>query len=181
MKDILFRGFTTDGRYSDSNTKIIVDGESYTGIWVYGNLIVNGDYCCILQPDEALHPMDQPYLDPFMGSIHGYATPVIPSTVGMFTGEYDKNGKRIFEHDIVDMDGEWWDAYGPAGHGSRFDTVTWSEGFTGFNPFMNYDCDCGVYIDADGCSVIGNVFENPDILEMSDEEIVAKYVKENEK
>lgn len=83
MREILFRGKTEYGR------------------WVYGNLIHAGDYCCILEPEENVHPMDYPYLDPDLGVIDGRATPVIPETIGQFTGLFDKNGKKIFEEDIV--------------------------------------------------------------------------------
>ena len=87
-----------------------------------------------------------------------------PETLCQYTGLTDKNGNRIWENDIVDASEEWWSACGPAGHNSPIIKVEWLEGLTGFEPFANYDCDCGVYIDASGCEVIGNIFDNPELL-----------------
>lgn len=87
-----------------------------------------------------------------------------PETLCQYTGLKDKNGNRIWENDIVDASEEWWSACGPAGHNSPIIKVEWLEGLTGFDPFANYDCDCGVYIDASGCEVIGNIFDNPELL-----------------
>ena len=90
---------------------------------------------------------------------------VQPETVGQFTGLTDKNGKKIFEGDIVDASNEWWNACGPAGHSSPFIKVEWDENFCGFTPFANYDCDCGVYINAGNCEIIGNIHDNPELLQ----------------
>ena len=87
-----------------------------------------------------------------------------PSTIGQYTGLIDKNGKRIFEGDIIDMTEEWWDASGPAHHDSPICAVEFDEFTGGFNPFANYDCDCGVYINASGCKVIGSIHDIPELL-----------------
>ena len=86
MREVLFRGKT---RYD---------------CWVYGSLIKVGDYCCILQEDDGAS-FDYPYLDPELGIIDGYATPVVPETVGQWTGLYDCHGIKIFEGDIHGMPG----------------------------------------------------------------------------
>jgi len=87
-------------------------------------------------------------------------------TVGQYTGLTDKNGKKIFEGDIIDASGEWWDAAGPAGHDSPVIAVEWDDGLCGFAPFAVYDCDCDVYINASGVEVIGNIHDNPELLEV---------------
>ena len=79
---------------------------------------------------------------------------VKPETVGQFTGLTDKNGKKIFEGDILESDSE------------RF-VVDWDDEFSGFyltdvNPrhqgvamFANV---------ADDGYIIGNVHDNPEML-----------------
>lgn len=90
-----------------------------------------------------------------------------------YTGLKDKNRKEIYEGDIVnlggdgsilDKEGNWWGASGPAGYSSPVQVVMWDEEQTGFDPFANYDCDCGVYMEASKCEVVGNIYENPNLL-----------------
>lgn len=90
--------------------------------------------------------------------------PVDPATVGQYTGKKDKNGKMIFEGDIVDAAAAWWDAAGPAGHESPIITVEWNDLNCGVDPFADYDCDCGVFIMGEECEVIGNIHDNPELL-----------------
>ena len=93
---------------------------------------------------------------------------VKPDTVSRFVLLNDMNKRPIFEGDIVDASKAWWDAPGQAGHDSPIIEVKWMEDRTGFDPFANYDCDFGVYIEAQDCKVIGNRWDNPELLKGSD-------------
>lgn len=85
MREILFRGRRVDN-----------------GEWIEGDLL------------QATAPTSRKKMTWIFHDIHGN-TPVNPATIGQFTGLHDKNGKRIFEGDIVKA----WMDFGPGGEERR--------------------------------------------------------------
>lgn len=73
-----------------------------------------------------------------------------------FTGLLDKNGKEIFEGDILKGRKTGCDV--------RLFTVSWGRDIAGFIPFASYDTDCDQYFEIETCEVIGNIYENPELL-----------------
>lgn len=80
----------------------------YDGKWIEGCLIHQGNHYLILQDESELHPMDVPYIDDF-GCIDGRVDPVIPESVGQYTGmtEFmltdESRNTPLFEGDIVEV------------------------------------------------------------------------------
>lgn len=118
--------------------EILFKGKTVKGEWAYGLLshVGNGWYIS----DEYGNPL---------------AYEVIPSTIGQYAGLTDKNGKKIFEGDIlryINEDGE-----------SHYITVVFEEcafliegeGITDPDLLTSYGCL--------GPEVFGNIHDNPEL------------------
>lgn len=125
------------------------------GEWVEGNLITN-------ERNE-----NQKYIgyifDERNGVIEDFdLVEVIPNTLCQYTGLSDKNGKKIWENDICDRKEKY------------HEIVTYNEGDWQldysyvFGKELNYNaCNLGFYACERKCvEVIGNVFDNPELLEV---------------
>ena len=132
MREVLFRGKRTDN-----------------GEWEYGDLWCNPygkRAVCIVSPIN-----DQ-------GTTGG--NEVIPETVGQYTGLTDKNGRKIFEGDIVEGNSEYFTYTHPYGKvvydGGQF--------FISFDDVLE-DIEClGAW--ANDVEIIGNIYDNPELLEV---------------
>lgn len=101
-----------------------------TGEWFYGNLWnfdING----------RTH----------IGTIHKACLCIDPETVGQFTGLLDRNGKEIYEADIV------------ASKYSNPGEVVFSDG----QFCVNYNGYCAL-IPSDAYEIIGNIHDHPELL-----------------
>lgn len=106
----------------------------------------------------------------FISNKAGIATAyeVIPSTIGQYTGLTDKNGKRIFEgEDIIChynnglKNTSLYDSYG-----KDVGRVFWYQTQTRFlRTSKNFPDDCPDMCDNCEYEVIGNIHDNPEILE----------------
>ena len=128
MREILFRGKRLDN-----------------GEWVEGNLFI---------PDLPRTPMQI-----CVGTnVVRISYDIMPETVGQYTGLTDRNGKKIFEGDIIKC-------------GKDIGAVDYSETFAKFRVVYNQlsgnwfdfeDDEC--YPIASECEVIGNIHANPELL-----------------
>lgn len=108
--------------------------------WIYGNLIHTDDGVYIIQNYVPQHLIGNYEVD--------------PSTICQCTGLKDKNGKMIWENDILN---------------SGNLVVTWREELASYcltKKGWMYQHFFGEAVDACDCEVIGNIFDNPELLEV---------------
>ena len=136
MREILFRG------------KRVANGE-----WKYGY------YAAVVINGKLYSAIDTIFNNRFVTP-----TTVYTETVGEYTGLTDKNGTRIFEGDIIEVDR----IYDTLQSRPRRFEVEWEES-SGFFP-LSVCRDGGDYlIDTDSCEVVGNIWDNPELLEVTNE------------
>ena len=139
MREIKFRGKRLDN-----------------GEWVYGYY-----YTQIIT-----HAGNRKSRDHFMRTEQNIRYEVDPSTVGQFTGLKDKNGKEIYEGDVCNCRLYNCREY------ECFGKIKWSNDEAAF--LFCIVCDGGGYEEewlyeyADALEVIGNIYENPELLEVSE-------------
>ena len=93
---------------------------------------------------------------------------VIPETVGRSIGLKDKNGKLIFEGDVVKLtdNNAEWKAYVVFGNPYGEYNWGWDLIYIGEKPKVNTDILLWVEMEETGayCEVIGNIYDNPKLL-----------------
>lgn len=123
MRDIKFRG-----KFVYANT------QSGQLDWVYGDLVHGPEKHTIISED-------------------GIQYEVLSSTVGQFTGVYDKNGKEVYEGDIVSLSILEYE--------ERFQ-IAFIEGAFCLVYSGGYGW-CDIHL-AKECTIVGNKYDNPKLL-----------------
>lgn len=177
MREILFRGFNPD---ESGEQKVFVNGEWVKGYWVYGYYASKKETTYAVEEDYKRYPVKTEHFI-IVEQMTDWGLPnkflfypVIRETVGQYTGLQDKNGKKIFEGDIVHC---WYEDYSEIGLDSEFYAVvqfgnpngdyTWGYQLRKVKgDKINYDILLWVEMeDAHAyCEAIGNIFENPELL-----------------
>lgn len=141
MREILFRGQTR--RYGEKVR--MGDGEKLPSRWVYGGVLQGiGDFSIIYGGEKPDDPSDG--LDKCV---------VYTDTLGQYTGLTDKNGKRIFDGDIIHTDR----------NGGRTYFVLFDADLCAFVG-LAYESNIFTTFEGDGdrYEVIGNIHDNPELL-----------------
>lgn len=126
--------------------------ENSKGKMQYGYLIADGEQAFII--NEVIEANEQ-YIT------IGSWCPVDPKTIEQSTGLFDKNGKEIFEKDILDYNG-------------RKVIVKWHGSYASFiyefvDELQNRTTELKpLYLSYYKFEVIGNIYENPELLEVTE-------------
>ena len=126
------------------------------GEWVQGCYIYDIDRDSSESLNEFAHRIQPLYA-------HAYAEPVNQSTICQCTGLKDKNGNLIWENDIV----AYWDSYSTESGLAEADCigkVVWDDETISFQVTNRLSAESYEVL-GDECSVIGKVFDNPELLE----------------
>ena len=138
MREILFRGKRKDN-----------------GEWI------QGDFCSpcnivFLEKgyDDVLKKDDCPVCNDYE---------VIPETVGQYTGLCDKNGKKIFEGDILSHYINWLGCRVNGVCEYDKEQAAWMCRFVdkNGNKLTGFLAD---WVDNNGCEIIGNIHDNPELM-----------------
>lgn len=120
--------------------------------WHYGDLVQE-----IRHNDNKLFDGTMTHIRNFEyknGDYIGDSFPVNSETIGQYTGLHDKNGKEIYEGDILKSI-QWNDIYLVKYIGTAF--YLCRKGNNGFNKITTWN-------NAEKAEIIGNITDNPELL-----------------
>ena len=126
------------------------------GEWVEGFPFLVNDVSYILPHYNTGQPI---HIDNLLST----SVEVSEDTICQCTGLKDKNGKLIWENDIV----AYWDTYSTENGYTEADCigrVVWDAETISFQVTNRLSAES--YEVLDECSVIGNIFDNPELLEV---------------
>lgn len=135
------------------------------GEWIEGSLIdldIDSGYCYIVPPYKGASTLPIGFL------ITDGMELVIPETLCQFTGLCDKNGKKIWENDIIKY--HFREIYAPIKYGcyqNCFDSQK-AEHIGFYVDWTDDKClrkDLGYWIDMVYAMPVGNIFENKELLQ----------------
>ena len=95
-----------------------------------------------------------------------FAFEVRPETISQYIGLKDKNGKEIWENDIINYG--FHNEKGIVRFGTHENVSSKNQGFyvEWINKWCSYRQDLGYFADIFEASVIGNIFDNPELLDV---------------
>lgn len=128
--------------------EVLFRGKTERGEWVYGNYC-GAEYLTSEGIEHLIIEVPR----------SGRSAKVLPETVGQYTGLTDKNGKKIFEGDIVAGAVHWLERMKNgfvAFKDGSFGLIWYRGEVAQFNPFTSM---CNVEYE-----VIGNIHDNPELL-----------------
>ncbi len=89
------------------------------------------------------------------------AIEVVTYTVCQYTGKTDKNGKKIWENDIVK---QFADCNETGESLYYFYIIRWNEEYCAFEAADIYSKESYLFTDLQDIEVIGNIFDNPELI-----------------
>jgi uncharacterized phage protein (TIGR01671 family) len=125
--------------------KILFRGKTKSGDWVYGGITPS------LRGTKF-----------FIGNMFE-CDEVISETVGEFTGLYDNKYNKIFEGDVIAYDDASY--VGSDNVVTNYGVIVYGDGVWGFTNAVQTTMDDLVYKDGLDCEVVGNIFDNPELMQ----------------
>lgn len=133
-------------------------GKNADGVWIFGSLIQGlasnsrvGEFTVsFIIPGLPCSTRGDDFWETRMYRVK-------PETVGQFTGLHDKNGKEIYEGDIIRIKE-------PNGGYSEAEISFCDKGYFAINHGINDRVIAG-FVDKNHIKINGNIYDNPELLE----------------